>query len=381
MVRSSGFPWSPAAAGSAGGLIRRHGRRAMLAAFPPPARPVAAFLMTLSWPFAAARQAWGEAGLVAPEQMGGRGRGALALTAWVAALRHNIPPVAYLAYRLGERQGNEVDRFVYDPEIVWLLRRLTAREAAECAYDKLAFAEFCRAQKLQHVQILARSDAGPQSEPDEDAVVVKPRRGSNARDIAIWRRGEGGWSDGRRCLSWPDLLAALRAEGAGEMLVQPLLAPHPALAHLPGPGAAAARLVTGQWRDGGVELLHAMLAVPPEGSATSNGGERRRLDIETGRTLALGEGRLRLIWGRREHDTRLDALTLPDWARAQSLVLQAHRSFPAPAVLLGWDVAFTPDGPVLIETNAAIGFFLEQMETLEPAGDTRAAELVASWLR
>ena len=57
-----------------------------------------------------------------------------------------------------------------------------------------------------------------------------------------------------------------------------------------------------------------------------------------------------------------------------------HRAFPPRAVLLGWDLAFTPEGPVLIETNANLSFFFEQYESLVPAGGQPGAALVAAWL-
>ena len=45
------------------------------------------------------------------------------------------------------------------------------------------------------------------------------------------------------------------------------------------------------------------------------------------------------------------SLTVPSWHEAQTLAIAAARAF-APLVTVGWDVALTDRGPVLIEGNA-----------------------------
>jgi Sugar-transfer associated ATP-grasp len=56
---------------------------------------------------------------------------------------------------------------------------------------------------------------------------------------------------------------------------------------------------------------------------------------------------------------KVDGLQLPDWAAAVNLCLRAHESLETcPAV--GWDVAFTEQGPVLVEGNLPFGIELAQ---------------------
>src|SRR5690606_10909580 len=47
-----------------------------------------------------------------------------------------------------------------------------------------------------------------------------------------------------------------------------------------------------------------------------------------------------------------EGFTLPYWNDTTNLVLRAHQAFPELGVI-GWDVAITEQGPVLIEANHA----------------------------
>lgn len=371
-------------------LIRRHGRAAILEPFPRGLRPIAAAIMACSWPIQSLRDAWRDAQRLAPGSFPDRSRGALVSGAWRAALSHNVTPIEYFAYRVPDSPGTSHDAWVYQTEMSRLLRALSTPEARRLADDKLAFAGFCQSLELRIVPTLGRiapGDAGDApDEPPGPRIVIKPRRGSNGRLITLWQRGEGGWhEDGVqpvRNRAWGDLVGELRslARAGEEMLIQPALPPHPAIADLAGAGAPAARIVTGLWPNGSVEALSASFAVPLPGSATSNGGPRRMVELESGRLLPMGPGRANDIFGDSDDCPELDARELPGWSEAVEMTLAGHRAFPSRAVLLGWDVAFTPDGPMLIEVNMGLSFFLEQYESLVPAGAQRGATLIAAWL-
>ena len=46
----------------------------------------------------------------------------------------------------------------------------------------------------------------------------------------------------------------------------------------------------------------------------------------------------------------IEGFCLPYWPEAMALVERAHRTMPQ-LLTLGWDVAITDDGPIIIETN------------------------------
>lgn len=386
-ARHSGFPWvMPMPAGTPGPAqaIRRRGRRAILRAFPPAFRPLAALLMTCLWPIQSLVTARREITRISPHAFPGRSRAELVLGAWRAALCHNIPPLEFLAYRMPEAPDVPADSWVLQREMLRLLVTLSRPEAVTLSDDKLAFARFCERTGLRAVQPLGRTGAGtPPAEPDAPRVIVKPRVGANAWGIALWTRQADGWrpEGGDGVMSWDALLRHTeQAPSAGERLIQPVLEPHPRLARFGGGGCPAARIVTGLRPDGSVEAVSASFAVPPPGGITSNGGDRRMVDLATGRLLPMGPGRARDVFGDSHVCPELEGLVLPDWAEAVELALAGHRAFPPRAVLLGWDLAFTPDGPVLIETNTGLSFFLEQYESLEPAGTQPGAAVLAAWL-
>ena len=43
---------------------------------------------------------------------------------------------------------------------------------------------------------------------------------------------------------------------------------------------------------------------------------------------------------------------LPQWDEVRELAARAHRAF-SDRVLVGWDIAITPDGPVIVEGNGS----------------------------
>lgn len=382
-LAACGFPWTPLPpfrAGGAAGRLRQAARRAVFDPVPRPLRPLARAAATLGWPLRALADAWHLAGLVRPGTFPGRSRPGLALSAWRAALGASIQPLEYFAYRLPDRADGATLPWLFSQETLAISRRHSERAAFELAFDKAAFADFADARGLPAPPVLARiSAADPGAPPAPPSVVVKPLRGSNAVGVARWDRDGALWRvEGGAPADWQACAATL---GPGDFLVQPLLAVHPDLARLgPFRGSPAIRLVTGLMPDGEVRLLGASLAFPPDGTVASNGGRRRLVELGTGRLQPPGPGRRHDLFGGDDTDDSLTGLSVPDWPEARALALRAHAAFPARAVLLGWDIAPTPDGPVLIETNAGVSFFLEQYETLEPAGTSEAARLLAAWL-
>ena len=70
---------------------------------------------------------------------------------------------------------------------------------------------------------------------------------------------------------------------------------------------------------------------------------------------------------------------LPDWPDALELVRSAHRAIPE-LVFVGWDIAFTPTGPVIVEANHDPDVNILQRSQRRPLGESRFAELIAHYL-
>jgi hypothetical protein len=392
MVLNAGFPWtfpispntpSPAA------KIRACARPLLLRAFPPLLRPAAAVAMTLAWPVRSFFATRSMIDSLPPVAFPTRSRGSLFRAAWWAALRHNIPPLEYFAYRMPDTPEISPSAWFVQTEVPRIAVSLATPEARILANDKHRFWQFCRDAGLPSIPTLALfGDARDLPRP-AGALILKPRLGSNARGIELWQDAADGHYRSApdmaetEMLDWLGLCAhaaARRAAAGEEFILQPYVQLHQDLRAVIRSGMPAARLVTGLSPSGDVTLLSASFARPTPGKIVSNGGAHRTIELASGRLEPARAGQYRSIFSDADLAEDLEGLVLPDWHRAREIVLAAHRTFPLRAVLLGWDVAFTDEGPVLIEANLGVSLFTEQTDSLIPAGTTPIADLIADWL-
>jgi hypothetical protein len=163
--------------------------------------------------------------------------------------------------------------------------------------------------------------------------------------------------DGRRVAAHA-LAAEVARDYGGGWQVQPLLRLHPDVAQIAGTAVAMLRVVT--LRDAtGTAVLYALLRLPAKGAMIDTNQPHSPngnviVDLATG---ALG--RAQSNW--RMATTALEASPatgvplagrqLPFLPEACRLCETAHRLFPRHGVL-GFDVALTPDGPVIGEVNS-----------------------------
>jgi hypothetical protein len=105
--------------------------------------------------------------------------------------------------------------------------------------------------------------------------------------------------------------------------------------------------------------------------------------------VALADGALGRAcfgYGGQDHDIHpatgapIAGRTLPDWAAAIALAVDAHARAFADYVLIGWDVAFTPQGPLLIEGNGKPGVLMPQRAARRGLGEGRYGALLAHHL-
>lgn len=393
MVLNAGFPWTmpispntPVAAAQ----IRSSARPLLLRAFPPLLRPGAAVAMTLAWPIQSFLRTRRMIASLPPDAFPARRRASLFCASWWMALRHNIPPLEFFAYRMPDAPEISPSAWLVQTEVPRVAVALAEPQAKRIANDKHLFWLFCCEQGLPAIPTIAVSSQPiGVPKPATGQLIVKPRLGSNGRGLELWESLEGEYRrrsfapEVNRSYDWAGLCgyiaARQKAEGE-EFLLQRYLRLHPELRRVVKEGMPAARLVTGLSPDGIVTLISASFARPDPGRIKSNGGAHRAVDLDSGRLDPPRAGQYHSIFPDSDLAKDLDGLVLPDWSRAREIVLAAHRAFPARAVLLGWDVAFTDEGPVLIETNLGVSLFLEQADSLIPAGTTPIADLIAAWL-
>ncbi|MHA1528091.1 MAG: sugar-transfer associated ATP-grasp domain-containing protein, partial [Alphaproteobacteria bacterium] len=301
VIFHGGFPWPSGAAAGATLFerrFRRHGRRMVMAQWPPLLRPFATIAMTLIWPVASLRNAIRTAGSALPGSLGGRSRRGATLSAWGCALRRNVLPLEYFAFRMFERRGHSVDAWTLGDEGTRVFASLIAQEANALADDKHAFAAFCARVGVPAVPSLALYAKGRPVEPfatgqpPERDLVIKPRKGARTEGIEPWFFHGGayhgmpeGYSPSGPALDSAQFERHLAevSKAYRQVLVQPALRPHPELRALAGTGVPTARVVTGAWPDGRVEIVDAMVQRPADGEFVSQGYRYALVDPETGR--------------------------------------------------------------------------------------------------
>lgn len=194
--------------------------------------------------------------------------------------------------------------------------------------------------------------------------VVKPAAGVYGQGVNVYKRTAAGFLDAsgtERTAS--ALYETLRSDDRyRRFVIQERLRSHPDLERLSGTAALqTARLVTWVRSDGEVEIYRMALKIIAGGGVTDNYEDGRtgnliaNIGIEEG-TLepAIGGGPngigFRVVREHPKTGVAFSGFHVPYWQEARRLVSRAASLF-WPIRTIGWDVAFTPDGPVLIEGN------------------------------
>jgi hypothetical protein len=162
-----------------------------------------------------------------------------------------------------------------------------------------------------------------------------------------------------RTVSRHELLAACLNKHYGGMLFQKRLVQHPEVAALVGPTVSCVRVIIALGIDTSPEVVLAFWKIGRKKNITDNFcmGESGNLlawvDVSTGTVQRVITG----LWPTgtecRDHpDTNatLVGARLPDWAQALALCCKAAELFTG-LRLQHWDIAFSDQGPILMELN------------------------------
>lgn len=244
--------------------------------------------------------------------------------------------------------------------------------------DKLRFAERCAETGLPHAATIAQMDATGvmvRAAPGGRELVLKPAD------------GEGG--DGVRMLgavadeaSLRRILSALQPGKGQKLVVQPRLSCHSSLDGLALSALPTARIVTMINEQGVAEPVSATFRCPSDPAASVDnmkaGGLIAPIDLGTG-TLGLASRG----YGGGDYlahpvtQAPIAGHVLAHWEEALALVGRAHLLGFAEYRLIGWDMALTPNGPVLLEGNGKPGVLMPQRAARRGLGEGRYGELLA----
>jgi len=233
--------------------------------------------------------------------------------------------------------------------------------------DKLAVWRRCEEAGIPSAPVLALVDSdgtdffGPPKILDRN-LFVKTRRGRGGKFTATYRRvaplryrthhgGEIGLGD---------VIAGLEvAARRGDLLIEPALENHPEIADLATDALIVFRVVTCLDETGKPRVTHGLIRLMarfepswPHGPDDEFGGA---LDLATGEIRDLtGDAPQTSLRRFRDHPVtgqRVAGRRVSGWKALAELAIEAHRLF-ADRVVIGWDMAWTPEGPVILEGNS-----------------------------
>jgi hypothetical protein len=294
-------------------------------------------------------------------------------------LGFGLDPKAYYQLQLFRRERRaQLGEYLFSHEVSSLFPALNQFQRDEAVEDKRVFAQRCRQWGLPCVPTVACSihqqPTGNQAGWPPGDLISKPLIGSQGRGVMHWREripGQYGRS-AEEDFDRSSLLVELgRLYGNRPWLLQPALVNHPAIADLsPGP-LICVRLMTAYVDAHDVQPFAALLKMPVGRQTINNHGIGAAIDLKSGE-LGLAFPYRPLHPGFSHHPTTHAAIlgrTVPDWSDIMKLGIAAHRAFPSTR-LLGWDIALSPDGPILLETNAGWDVSLPQIASQRPLGVT-----------
>jgi hypothetical protein len=215
---------------------------------------------------------------------------------------------------------------------------------------------------------------------------VKPIRGKGGRGCERWLYAEGVYiGPGGRQLDPAALQRHVKglATRRGRYLIQECLRNHPGLAQFGG-SLTSLRITTCKTESGGFEVTNAVLKMSlAAGSSVDNfhqGGAVCKVDVASGEVGPAWDS-----WINRPcvvHDVhpataaRIAGMILPCWPETVAMLEKAAALFPD-RIMVGFDVAITDRGPVIIEGNVQQGSDMVQRTHDLPVGLQRLGELLA----
>lgn len=281
-----------------------------------------------------------------------------------------LPPWYYIFELHREPDSGFARDFIYRWEskggVMRLLNEGERRPRSELN-NKAAFANHCERHGIPTPKVLALFSDGEaelRADPDEFAsdLFVKPVMGRGGRGAERWdhldhfyRSPEGRW------YTREELFHRLSERSKGTpVMIQQRLTNNSALTPLNNDALSTVRLVTCLNETGEPELIGAAMRMAIGSNQTVDnlhaGGIAAAVDLdsgELGRASNLGADS-RFGWTDHHPETgaRITGTKLPMWDEVREFALKCHRAFND-RLIVGWDIAITSDGPVLVEGNGS----------------------------
>ncbi|MGE0211268.1 MAG: sugar-transfer associated ATP-grasp domain-containing protein [Parvibaculaceae bacterium] len=317
------------------------------------------------------------------------------------AFLHGVPVNFFYTYELHEPENRErAHEYVFRGYIKKgagvfraLYRQSPERSRrAKLLNDKYAFHQFCRQHNLPVPRLIATVEDGGFAWHDTSlrtlpptSLFVKPRKSNGGTGAERWIYS-GGWYSGSNgeALQAAELMEHLaRLSRRGPRLVQECLVNHRDIWDLTAGALSTLRMHTIWNERDEVEHLFTMLRMSQyrRRIVDTRDGIAAPVDPETGELGRASNSVMSARWF--DHHPSTGALIasrrVPFWNEALELAISTHRQLRAP-ILIGWDIAITDKGPVIVEANKSPDIEIEQRLD-GPWGDARFGQLLAHHLR
>lgn len=282
--------------------------------------------------------------------------------------RYKSLPYQYFKSKLYSTGApKDITQFIPPKLIAKLQSKLNDNRKSKYAYDKHAFRVHMESQGLPVIRELfcilpsgiihdsdqneiTRSMAEKMLTEHGENVFVKPAKGAFGNGAFI------------HDISKPmDYLF----EKSVDVLVQPIVKQHETLNELHPCSLNTIRIDTLLY-DGRCCNNAAVLKIGIDGIVVDNlraGSLVTGIDLKTGRLFPKAMQRAKFSWGGHTHHPNTDiafaSVTIPFWKDVIEMTHEAAKALPQLRTL-GWDIAITPTGPLLVETNIHWGVNLMQ---------------------
>ncbi len=307
---------------------------------------------------------------------------------FLLALGCGVHPREYYAYeffRDENRKNAHLYYFLSDMRRVPMVNIGGEANAEAIVNNKQVFEDFYIAKNFAHITssaILRKGEylrlAEVFSQLPDGAYVLKPFIGWRGEGMVFFSKEQLCCRiNGGAELSPDEAVARLSLRiNHADYLLQPRLYNHEGLSRVGNGSLLSFRIVTLLNEQGRAELLSAIAQIPFQRQQVSNKGLIAPVDKHG----VLGAGQLLrplspLFTTLPEGGESFVGITVPCWNEAIDLALQAHTALGA-YISLGWDVAITPDGPVLLETNCGWDPTMMQKAHQMPLGKSKLPEMI-----
>ena len=322
------------------------------------------------------------------------------------AARHGILPPWYYMFELHleenlARAGDYLHRFETKNNLFFLLKKRVEKTNGHTLGNKALYASVCARNGVATPPLVAiardgrldppedwNGTAPPTDEPElpDCDLFVKPLRGKGGRNTlraSFLGNGRFETSDGL-ALNRGELAAHLKQLSARQpVIIQKRLTNHRDILDLCANALCCVRTVTCKNGSGGFEVTNAAFRMALRDDTTVDGLHRgglvSRVDPDTGELGPATDLGFKPDIGWRginpRTGARIEGRILPFWEESKAIALDAHAAFPY-KVAVGWDIAITDAGPVVVEGNGAPCVDIIQ-RVGGPLGTERFAELLA----